>query len=48
MMGAEEVDPPTVNVSVQVPSAGWAVVNETKSKLNGIINNSFFCAAITT
>jgi hypothetical protein len=36
IVGTEEVDPPTVNVSVQVPAVGWVVVNETKSKLKEI------------
>ena len=40
-MGAEEVDPPTTNVSVQVPTVGWAVVKETKSKLKRNINCFF-------
>ncbi len=36
IIGTEEVDPPTVNVSVQVPAVGWVVENETKSKLKEI------------
>jgi hypothetical protein len=33
MVGVSVVDPITSNVSVQVPSVGCAVVNDTKSKL---------------
>jgi Holliday junction resolvasome RuvABC endonuclease subunit len=36
MIGTVLVEPPTWNVSVQVPAVGWAVVNETKSKLKYI------------
>jgi hypothetical protein len=33
IVGATVADPKTSNVSIQVPSVGCAVVNETKSKL---------------
>jgi hypothetical protein len=33
MIGTTVDAPPTWKVSVQVPAVGWAVVNDTKSKL---------------
>jgi hypothetical protein len=33
MTGVEEADPPTTKVSEHVPTVGWAVVKEMKSKL---------------